>query len=111
MAHDVIYVNSQSELVKYQFDFGDEESLSTDSALTDIGSGSTITAYDSAGTDKSSTVLSSKTRTAMILSVKIGAVTDGEDYRVEFVGKGATSSNVITKVLEVRARRYVQGAS
>ena len=111
MAHDVIYVNSQSELIKYQFDFGDEESLSTDSALTDIGAGSTISAFSSPGTDVSATILSSKTRTSMILSVKIGSVTDGEDYRVEFVGKGATSSNVVTKVLEVRARRYVQGAS
>ena len=109
MAHDIVYVNSQSELVPYQFDFTDD--LTGDTALTDIGSGSTITAYDSAGTDKSSTVLSSKTRTAMVLSVKLGAVTDGEDYRVEFVGKGSTTSNIYTKVLEVRARRYIQGAS
>lgn len=111
MAHDVIYVNSASELQSYQFDFADEDALSTDSALTDIGSGSTITAYDSDEVDKSSTILSSKTRTAMVLSVKVGSVADGEDYRIEFVGKGATSSNVVTKVLEVRARRNITGAS
>ncbi len=111
MAHDVIYVNPASELQSYQFNFADEDSLSTDSALSDIGSGSTITAYDSAAADQSATILSSKARTAMVLSVKIGSVVDGEDYRIEFVGKGATSLNLVTKVLEVRARRYITGAA
>jgi len=107
MAHDILLINPQSELQPYVFDFADD--LPGDTALSDIASGSTITAYSSAGTDVSSTILSSKTRTAMTLSVKIGAVTDFEEYRIEFVGKGATTSNIFTKVLEVRARKTIQG--
>jgi hypothetical protein len=109
MAHDILYVNSQSETIPYEFDFAPH--LTSDSALNDIGSGSTINAYSSAGTDVGSTILSSKLRTAMVLSVKIGSVTDGEDYRIEFLGQGATTSNKVNLVLEVRARRYIQGAS
>ena len=107
MAHDILYVNPQSELQKYIFDFSDD--LPDDTVLSDIGSGSTITAYSSAGTDVSSTILSSKTRTSMTLTVKIGVVTDFEEYRIEFVGKGSTTSNIFTKVLEVRARKTIQG--
>ena len=47
----------------------------------------------------------------MVLSVKIGSVTEGEDYRIEFLGQGSTTANKVIKVLEVRARRYIQGAS
>ena len=43
MAHDILYVNSQSELQPYVFDFADD--LPDDTALADIGSGSTITAF------------------------------------------------------------------
>jgi hypothetical protein len=107
MAHNTLYVNPQSELVPYTFDFADD--LTGDTTLYDIGSGSTITAYNSAGTDVSSTILSSKTRTSMTLAVKIGAVTDFEEYRIEFVGKGFTTANIFTKVLEVRARKLIQG--
>jgi len=109
MAQDVIYLNPQGEVQTYAFDFADD--LPGDTALSDIGSGSTITAFSSPGTDVSSTILSSKTRTAMVLSVKVGAVTEGEDYRIEFLGKGATTTQLFNKVLEVRARRYVQGAA
>lgn len=107
MAHDILYVSPQSELQKFTFDFADD--LPDDTTLSDILSGSTITAYSSAGTDVSATILSSKTRTSMTLSVKIGAVTDFEEYRIEFVGKGATTANIFTKVLEVRARKTIQG--
>lgn len=107
MAHDSLYVNPQSELQPYIFDFSND--LTGDTALTDIGSGSTISAFKFDGTDVSSTILSSKTRTNMLLSVNIGSVTEGEEYRVEFVGKGSTTSKIFTKVLEVRARKYIQG--
>lgn len=85
------------------------EDLPSDTALSDIGSGSTISAADSAGTDVSATILSSKVRTAMTLSVKIGAVTEGAEYRVEFVGKGSTTSNIFNRVLVVYARTKIQG--
>ena len=107
MAHDILYVNSQSELQPYVMNFALD--LPDDTALSDIGSGSTITAYSSAGTDVSSTILSSKIRSSMTLTVKIGSVTDFEEYRIEFVGKGATTTNIFTKVLEVRARKTIQG--
>lgn len=107
MAHDQIYLNSQSELQPYTFNFAPD--LTSDTTLKDIGSGSTITAFSSDGTDVSSTILSSKTRTNMLLSVNIGAVTDLEEYRVEFVGKGNTTNNIFTKVLIVLARKKIQG--
>lgn len=107
MATDILYVNPQSELQPYPMDYAND--LPGDTALSDIGSGSTISAFKFDGTDVSSIILSSKLRTAMVLSVNIGAVTEGEEYRVEFVGKGSTTSKIFTKVLEVRARRYIQG--
>ena len=107
MAHDSLYVNPQSELQPYTFDFAND--LPGDTTLSDVGSGSTISAFDFDGTDVSSTILSSKLRTSMTLSVNIGAVVEGEEYRVEFVGKGSTTSKIFTKVLEVRARKYIQG--
>ena len=106
MATDYLYINT-TESVTYTFDYASD--LPNDTTLNNIGSGSTITAYSSAGTDVSSTILSSKTRTSMVLSVVIGAVTDFEEYRVEFVGQGATTSNKITKVLDLRARKLIQG--
>lgn len=107
MAHDILLVNPQSELQPYTFNFADD--LPDDTALYDIGSGSTITAYNSAGTDVSSTILSSKSRSNLTLSVKIGAVTDFEEYQIEFVGKGSTTNNIFTKVLIVLARKTIQG--
>lgn len=109
MAHDVLYLNPQGESFKYTFDFADD--LTGDTALADIGSGSTIIAYNSASTDVSTTVLSLKTRTSLTLLVTIGALTEGEDYRIEFLGQGTTSLLKVIKVLEIRARRYVQGSS
>lgn len=106
MAHDYLYQNTNESRI-YVFDFADE--LTGDTALNNIGSGSTITAFSSDGTDVSATVLSSKTRTGMTLSVVIGTLTDGEEYRVEFVGQGSTTSAKVTLVLEVRARKYIQG--
>ena len=107
MAHDILLVNPQSELQPYVMNFAQD--LPDDTALSDIGSGSTITAFSSAGTDVSATILSSKARTSMTLTVKIGSVTDFEEYRIEFVGKGATTSDIFTKVLEVNARKKIQG--
>ena len=109
MAHDILYVNPQGESSKYIFDFTDD--LTGDTTLNNIASGSTITAYDSGGSDVSATILSSKTRTGMTLSVLLGSVTEGEDYRVEFLGQGTTTSLKVIKVLEVRARKYITGAS
>lgn len=107
MAHDILLVNPQSEKQNYIFNFADD--LTGDTTLADIGAGSTITAFSSAGTDVSSTILTNKLRTNLLLSVDISAVTDFEEYRIEFVGKGSTTNNIFTKVLEVRARKTIQG--
>lgn len=107
MAHDVLLVNPQGESQPYTFDFSDD--LTGDTTLKDIGAGSTITAFNNAGTDVSATILSAKTRTNMTLIVTIGSVTEGEEYRVEFLGKGNTTNNIFIKVLEVRARKLITG--
>lgn len=107
MAHDILYVNPQGEKQNYVFDFSDD--LPSDTTLFDIGAGSTITAYKYDGTDASATILSSKTRTSLTLSVDIASVTEGEEYRVEFLGKGSTTNRIFIKVLEVRARKFITG--
>lgn len=79
---------------------------SADSTLSDVGSGSTIDAYEvSAGTDVGSTILSSKTRTSKTLTVKVGSLTLGKEYRLRFVGQGASSSQKFTRWLLVLARQ------
>lgn len=108
MAHDILLVNPQGESVTYPFDFALD--LPNDTTLNNIASGSTITAFSSDGTDVSSTILSSKTRTSMVLSVTIGSLTEGEEYRIEFLGQGATTSLKTIKVLQVLARKFITGA-
>ncbi len=108
MAHDILYINPHGvEKQNYIFDFSDD--LTGDTTLADIGAGSTITAFDFEGVDQSATVLANKTRTNMLLSADITAVKEGEEYRVEFAGKGSTTNRLYTKVLEVRARTKIQG--
>jgi hypothetical protein len=109
MADALLYENP-SELLPYTFDFS-PYMPSTDNALNDIigGGASTITATKYDGTDVSSTILSSKSRSALTLSVVIGALTEGEEYRVSFTGVGATSAAKKTLVLELRARAKIEG--
>lgn len=107
MAHDVLLVNPQGESINYPFDFSAD--LPGDTALNNIAGGSTITAYSSDGTDVSATILTTKTRTSMTLIVTIGSLTEGEEYRIEFLGQGATTSQKYIKVLEVRARKFITG--
>lgn len=79
---------------------------STDSALNNIAGGSTIDAYEvGTGTDVGSTVLSSKTRTGKTLIVTVGSLTVGKEYRLRFVGQGATSSQKFTRWFQVIARQ------
>jgi hypothetical protein len=47
----------------------------------------------------------------MKLSVEIKSVTNGEDYRIEFLAVGNDTSRASMKVLEVRARRFMQGSA
>lgn len=109
MADSILY-QSPLELRTYTFDFA-PDMPSADSALNDVigGTPSTITAADYAGTDVSATILSAKTRTSLTLLATIGALTEGEDYRISFTGIGATSGNKLTKVLEVRCRAKISG--
>ena len=108
MANEVIYVNPQGEIRYWEFDF--TGALEDDTVLKDIGaSTSTINAFNHAGTDVGATILQNKARTGMKLRVEIKSVTNGEDYRVEFLAIGDTTSRARMKVLEVRARRFMQG--
>ena len=106
MANDIIYASPDGEVVNYQFDFSPD--LPSDSALTAIASGTDVTAAKFDGTAVNG-IISNKAKSGLLLSCDITPATDGEEYRVKFVGKGATSSNVIVKILEVRSRKYIQG--
>lgn len=106
MANALAYVHP-SESLRYIFDFTDD--LTGDTTLKDIGSGSTITATNFAGTDVSATILASKTRTNMTLLVTIGTLTEGQEYVVTFLGVGNTTSIPIVKTLLVLARAKVHG--
>lgn len=92
---DATLVIDPSSSKPYEVDFA-PFLPSTDSALNDIGSGSTIDAFNFAGSDVGSTILSGKTRTSKKLSVTIGSLTLGQEYRIRFVGQGATSSKKFT---------------
>lgn len=108
MADNVLVVDPASSKV-YTMDFS-VVLPSTDSALANIGAtDSTIDAYNFAGTDVGSTILSSKTRTGKTLQVTIGALTLGQEYRIRFVGEGATSGQKFTKWLQVLCRNEGEG--
>lgn len=106
---DAILYMHTSASIAYTFDFSDVLP-STDSALSNIGAGdSTIDAFNFAGTDVGSTILSNKTRTGKTLTVTIGSLTLGQEYTVRFVGKGATSLQKFVKTLKVLARDDLEG--
>jgi len=110
MAHDILYANSdQSGLEKQNYIFDFSPYLTGDTVLSNIASGSSIVAFNSSGTDVSSTILSNKLRTNMLLSCDISAVVEGEEYRIEFAGQGNTTLRIQVLVLEVRARKLIQG--
>lgn len=101
---DQVLIVDPASSKAYTFDFS-PFLPSTDSALSNIGAGdSTIDAFNFAGTDVGSTILSSKTRTGKTLIVTIGALTLGQEYRVRFVGEGATSGQKFTRWLQVLCR-------
>jgi hypothetical protein len=101
---DAILVMDPAGSKTYTFDFS-PVLPATDSSLSNIGTGdSTIDAYKYDGTDVGSTILSSKTRTGKTLIVTIGALTLGQEYRVRFIGEGATSGQKFTMWLQVLCR-------
>lgn len=104
---DVIKYVHPSEQVTHTADF---QLLlpSTDSALNDIGSGSTITATKSNGDDADS-VLFSKTRTTKTLIVTLKNLVKGEEYSVKFLGQGATSGTRFVHSLLVLCRDNLTG--
>lgn len=104
---DVILYQDPSESKVFTMDFA-PLLPSTDSALADIGT-SLITATNFAGTDVSSTILSSKTRTSKTLLVTIASLTLGQEYLVKFLGQGATSGQKFTMYLRVIARVELTG--
>ncbi len=104
----ILYLHTSSSQA-FTFDFSDVLP-STDSALSNIGAGdSTIDAFNFAGTDVGSTILSAKTRTGKTLIVTIGALTLNQEYIIRFVGEGATSGQKFVKTLKVLARDELEG--
>jgi hypothetical protein len=98
MAHEVIYKHPNDE-TSYPVDF--TEDLTGD---TSVSSSSVVTAVDSGGTDASSTIVTTPTRSGMVLTSILKGGTDGEDYRVTFTGRGTTTSSDSTRMVELRVR-------
>ena len=95
------------EQITYTVDFQDLLP-STDSTLSDIGSGSTITAVKSDGTDAGS-ILFSKTRTGKTLLVTLKNQVEGEEYLVTFLGQGATSTQRFVRTVLFLVRSNLVG--
>jgi hypothetical protein len=106
MADAIRYIHP-NEVVQYTVDFQDVLP-STDSALSNIAGGSTITAVASDGSDADS-ILSAKTRTSKTLLVTFQLCTDGEEYVVSFLGEGATSKQRFIKTLKLLCRKQLAG--
>ena len=106
MADALLYLHPLDSR-QYTMDFQDLLP-STDSALADIGSGSTITATKSDGSDASA-ILSGKTRTSKTLLVTIHNVVEGEEYLLTFRGTGATSGQTFVRTLKVLGRAALVG--
>ena len=104
MAHQVEYKTTGTILPLYDVDF--TEDLPADSSLA---AGSSITAYDAAGTDVSATLLANETISGMVLKSDIQAGTNGQDYRIVFKAVGTTTSKTAERVIEVRVRDTVIG--
>ena len=98
MAHEVTY-KIPGELRPVQQDFLGILP-STDSTLS---ADSTVTVTNSAG-DSVTGFAVNVARSTTILSCDLTGGTHGEDYRVAFNAKGATSFKVRTRILEVRVR-------
>ena len=103
MAHEVLYKHPNDE-VSYPVDF--TEDLTGD---TTISSSSVVTAVDSGGTDASSTIVTTPTRSGMILTSILKGGTDLEDYTVTFTGRGTTTSSDFTRIVELRVRTKFLG--
>lgn len=101
LTFDDVMEMTSSEVISKTFDFADDAPGET---LSNIGSGSDITAVDETGSDVSSTIISSKTRTGLTLSCKISSLTAGKDYLVKFHGKSGTSTQEFDKFLLVKCR-------
>jgi hypothetical protein len=106
MADAIRYIHP-NEVVQYTVDFQDVLP-STDSALSNIAGGSTITAIASDGSDAAS-ILLAKTRTSKTLLVTFQLCTDGEEYLVSFLGEGATSKQRFIKTLKLLCRKQLAG--
>ena len=98
MAHEVIY-KIPSELRPVTMDFtgvlpSTDATLSADSTVTVTKTGgATVTDF-----------AVNKSLATLVVSCDLAGGTHGEDYRVAFNAKGATSLKIRTRILEVRVR-------
>lgn len=79
-----------------------------DSTLNNIGSGSTITAVTSDGTDADAKLFA-KTRTSKTLLVTLKNLVDGEEYLITFLGQGTTSTLRFVRTFKVLVRTGLVG--
>ena len=100
-----VYYKKPADKIFVPIDFADYM-RSTDSALSAIAANVTdVTAVDSGGTDRTSVVVTSPpVVNSLVLEAVLIAGIDGEDYLVSFLGTGATSSDRITRQVELRVR-------
>jgi len=82
---------------------------STDSAVEAIGSGSTITAVDSAGKDQTASILSGSTISSKTMTTTLHNLLEGQEYTVTFWAEGATSGTRHVKTLKVLCRSQLTG--
>ncbi len=104
MANEVYY-KKPADIIFVPIDFADYL-RSTDTALVALASGVTeVTAVDSAGTDKTSTVIvSPAVVNSLVLEAQLKAGVNGEDYLVTFLATGNVSADIATRQVELRVR-------
>lgn len=108
MADAIFYIKT-TESRPYTMPFADILP-STDSSIKAIAAGdSSIDAFNFAGTDVGSTILSSKAVSGTNMTVTIGSLTLGQEYTVKFLAEGTTSGARIERQLKVICRNNLDG--
>ena len=98
---DEVVEKTPTEIISQTVDFTDLLPLDAT-----IGT-SAATAVDSSGT--AATILGAVTDAGMIVSFKINATVDNEDYLITVTAPGVTSSDTRTWIIEVRSRSKLRG--
>ena len=107
MADAIRYIHPQ-ESISHTMDFQDVLP-SADSAIAAVGSGSSVKAIDSVGTDRTADILTGSAISSKTLATTIHNVLEGQEYVLTFWGQGATSGQRFVKTLLVLGRSQLTG--